>query len=287
MLHADSCAQKNEKRKRKRKMWQHLYEGRKRYSCECRACMKAVFQTDVGKIRSHNEDNGGVFINQAGNYLAVVADGMGGHLAGDVASEMTMTQLKQFWEETGEMTSPQQAEMWLKEHVMKVNESLFHHSQTNEHCQGMGTTVVAAICTNQFATIGHIGDSRCYLLNANGFQQMTEDHSLVNELVKSGQLSKEDAEYHPRKHVLLRALGTEQTIQLDVKTVTIDKGDMLLLCSDGLSNKVTEQTMIDVLTSDRSLEEKAQALINVANEHGGEDNITLAIIQFVDVDESR
>ncbi|GAC92096.1 MULTISPECIES: Stp1/IreP family PP2C-type Ser/Thr phosphatase [Anoxybacillus] len=249
--------------------------------------MKAVFQTDVGKIRSHNEDNGGVFINQAGNYLAVVADGMGGHLAGDVASEMTMTQLKQFWEETGEMTSPQQAEMWLKEHVMKVNESLFHHSQTNEHCQGMGTTVVAAICTNQFATIGHIGDSRCYLLNANGFQQMTEDHSLVNELVKSGQLSKEDAEYHPRKHVLLRALGTEQTIQLDVKTVTIDEGDMLLLCSDGLSNKVTEQTMIDVLTSDRSLEEKAQALINVANEHGGEDNITLAIVQFVDVDESR
>ncbi|MBB5354932.1 protein phosphatase [Anoxybacillus mongoliensis] len=249
--------------------------------------MKAVFQTDVGKIRSHNEDNGGVFINKAGNYLAVVADGMGGHLAGDVASEMTMTQLKQFWEETDEMTSPQQAETWLKEHVMKVNESLFHHSQKNDHCQGMGTTVVAAICTNQFATIGHIGDSRCYLLNANGFQQMTEDHSLVNELVKSGQLSKEDAEYHPRKHVLLRALGTEQTIQLDVKTVTVEEGDMLLLCSDGLSNKVSEQTMVDVLTSDRSLEEKAQALIDVANEHGGEDNITLAIVQFAAADESR
>ncbi|MBB6175844.1 protein phosphatase [Anoxybacillus tengchongensis] len=254
---------------------------------EYRACMKAVFQTDVGKIRSHNEDNGGVFINKAGNYLAVVADGMGGHLAGDVASEMTMTQLKKFWEETDEMTSPQQAETWLKEHVMKVNESLFHHSQTNDHCQGMGTTVVAAICTNQFATIGHIGDSRCYLLNTNGFQQMTEDHSLVNELVKSGQLSKEDAEYHPRKHVLLRALGTEQTIQLDVKTVTVEEGDMLLLCSDGLSNKVSESTMVDILTSDRSLEEKAQALIDVANEHGGEDNITLAIVQFADVDESR
>ncbi|EPZ39290.1 serine/threonine protein phosphatase PP2C family [Anoxybacillus ayderensis] len=249
--------------------------------------MKAVFQTDVGKIRSHNEDNGGVFINQTGDYLAVVADGMGGHLAGDVASEMTMTQLKQFWEETEEMTSPQQAETWLKEHIMKVNESLFQHSQTNDHCQGMGTTIVAAICTKQFATIGHIGDSRCYLLNANGFQQMTEDHSLVNELVKSGQLSKEDAEYHPRKHVLLRALGTEQVIELDVKTVAVDEGDMLLLCSDGLSNKVPEQTMVDVLTSDRSLEEKAQALIDVANEHGGEDNITLAIVQFVDVSESR
>jgi serine/threonine protein phosphatase PrpC len=242
--------------------------------------MKAVFQTDVGKLRPHNEDNGGIFVNKDGDYLAIVADGMGGHRAGDVASEMTITQLKTFWEQTEHISSPEVAEKWLKEHVMKVNELLFQHSLSNDECQGMGTTLVTAICTKQFVTIGHIGDSRCYLLNVNGFQQMTEDHSLVNELVKTGQISKEDAEHHPRKNVLLRALGTEKTIQLDVKTVTVEEGDVLLLCSDGLSNKVSEQTMVDVLTSEQPLEAKAQTLINLANEYGGEDNITLAIVQF-------
>lgn len=144
----------------------------------------------------------------------------------------------------------------------------------------MGTTIVSAICTDQFATIGHIGDSRCYLFNQHGFQQITEDHSLVNELVKTGQISKEDAEHHPRKNVLLRALGTEKDVKLDIKTISVDEHDQLLLCSDGLSNKLSEQAMLDILTSDRSLEEKAQTLIHLANEHGGEDNITLAIVEF-------
>ncbi|EZP77991.1 protein serine/threonine phosphatase [Parageobacillus genomosp. 1] len=249
--------------------------------------MRAVFQTDIGKIRAHNEDSGGVFQNKDGHYLAVVADGMGGHLAGDVASEMTISYLKQQWEQSEHISSPAVAEQWLKDHVAAVNRILFEHSLQHEECQGMGTTIVSAICTDQFATVGHIGDSRCYLFNKNGFQQITEDHSLVNELVKKGQISKEDAEHHPRKNVLLRALGTEREVKLDMKTVSIDEHDMLLLCSDGLSNKVSEEMMLHILNSDDPLEHKAQALIDLANERGGEDNITLVIIDFSLECESR
>lgn len=242
--------------------------------------MKVVFQTDVGKIRPHNEDCGGIFQNKDGYYLAVVADGMGGHRAGDVASGMTIAYLKNEWEETENISSPEKAEQWLKEHIANINRLLFDHSLQHEECQGMGTTIVSAICTDQFATIGHIGDSRCYVLNQHGFQQITEDHSLVNELVKTGQISKEDAEHHPRKNVLLRALGTEKDVKLDIKTISVDEHDQLLLCSDGLSNKVSEQAMLHILTSNQPLEQKAQALIHLANEHGGEDNITLAIVEF-------
>jgi PPM family protein phosphatase len=249
--------------------------------------MKVVFQTDIGKIRAHNEDSGGVFQNKDGHYLAVVADGMGGHRAGDVASEMTISYLKKEWEQSEHISSPDIAEQWLKDHVAAVNRILFEHSLEHAECQGMGTTIVGAICTGQFVTVGHIGDSRCYLLNKNGFQQVTEDHSLVNELVKTGQISKEDAEHHPRKNVLLRALGTEKEVKLDVKTISTDEHDMLLLCSDGLSNKVSEQMMVHVLTSDDTLEHKAQTLIDLANESGGEDNITLAIIDFSSERESR
>ncbi|WP_026585588.1 Stp1/IreP family PP2C-type Ser/Thr phosphatase [Bacillus sp. J33] len=242
--------------------------------------MKAVFMTDRGKVRQHNEDNGGIFINSSGQRLAIVADGMGGHRAGDVASEMTITRLKDFWEQASEIKTPEEAEEWLMESIEQVNKILFEHSKENAECEGMGTTIVAAICTDRFSTIANIGDSRCYILNELGFQQLTEDHSLVNELVRSGQITKEDAEHHPRKNVLLRALGTESTVEMDIKTITFEEEDQLLLCSDGLSNKVTVPEMDDILKSGRTLEEKAQVLIEKANNNGGEDNITLVIVEF-------
>jgi protein phosphatase len=237
--------------------------------------MKAVFMTDQGKVRQHNEDNGGIYVNSKGQRLAIVADGMGGHRAGDVASEMTLTS-----------QTAEEAEGWLRKHIAEVNTILYEHSKENEQCEGMGTTVVAAICTDRFATIANIGDSRCYILNESGFQQLTEDHSLVNELVRSGQITKEDAEHHPRKNVLLRALGTEAAVEMDIKTITFEEGDLLLLCSDGLSNKVAVAEMIEILKSGRTLEEKASVLIEQANNNGGEDNITLVIAEYFESNES-
>ncbi|MFS0823658.1 Stp1/IreP family PP2C-type Ser/Thr phosphatase [Bacillus sp. 1P02SD] len=249
--------------------------------------MKSFFLTNRGKVRQINEDSCGVYHNKDGQILAVVADGMGGHLAGDVASHMTTSQLQSYWEASEKLTTSELAERWLEEHILKINSNLFTHSQENEECKGMGTTIVAAICTDLFTTVAHIGDSRCYCLNSHGFQQITEDHSLVNELVRSGHISKEDAEHHPRKNVVLRALGTEANVQMDLKTLILEEGDMLLICSDGLSNKVSEVELKSILESDDSIEKRCEKLVQLANDNGGEDNITLVIVDYTSESEGE
>ncbi|XCS12683.1 Stp1/IreP family PP2C-type Ser/Thr phosphatase [Aeribacillus pallidus] len=243
--------------------------------------MKTAVFTDKGKVRTHNEDAASAILNRHGQILAVVADGMGGHLAGDVASRMTIEHFEKSWNEAEKMEHPEQAERWINDHIAEVNEELLTYANEHKECKGMGTTFVGAICTESFATIAHIGDSRCYLLNKAGFAQITDDHSLVNELVKSGQISKEDAKEHPRKNILLKALGTEQSVDADIKTVGLEVNDYLLLCSDGLSNKVQEHEMESILSSDQSLEEKAKELIRLANENGGDDNISVITYKHV------
>jgi PPM family protein phosphatase len=241
--------------------------------------MLGKFLTDTGHVRSHNEDAGGIYYNQQNQILAVVADGMGGHSAGDVASYLITNSMSSNWKKTDLLLSPEEAEMWLKEQIQLANKEIYQYALDHEECRGMGTTVVAAICTEEFITIGHIGDSRCYLSNEHGFTQVTEDHSLVNELVRSGQLSKEDAEHHPRKNVLLKAIGTEENIEVDVTTISWEENNYLLLCSDGLTNKVEDHELEKHIIESNSLEECVKALVDLANERGGEDNITLAIIQ--------
>lgn len=241
--------------------------------------MRAIFKTDQGKVRHNNEDDGGVFFNNNGSCIGIVADGMGGHNAGEVASDIAVSNLKELWQTADRLDSPELAERWLRTNVAIVNEKIYEHAKNHEECNGMGTTIVAAICTDIFATIVNIGDSRCYLLNDSGFKQLTDDHSLVNELIKAGQISPEDAEIHPRKNMLLKVMGTEVTTDMDITTITFEEGDMLLLCSDGLSNKVSNEEMTTILKSTSNLNEKANTLIELANQYGGEDNISLAIIE--------
>ncbi|WP_144203099.1 Stp1/IreP family PP2C-type Ser/Thr phosphatase [Alkalihalobacillus trypoxylicola] len=246
--------------------------------------MAYTFKTDTGQIRTHNEDNGGIFVNEHGT-LAIVADGMGGHLAGDVASEMTRAFFEEAWRENTELLSVKEAENWLREKVYSVNEKLYQHSITHSDCQGMGTTIVAAICMNDFMTLGHIGDSRIYVQNEFGFSQKTEDHTLVHELVRTGQITEKEAENHPRKNVILRALGTEREISIDIQSLQIEGGELLLLCSDGLTNKLEQKEMRELLDVNESIEEAANSFIEIANERGGEDNITVAIVLYPKVEE--
>ncbi|TRM12351.1 Stp1/IreP family PP2C-type Ser/Thr phosphatase [Lentibacillus cibarius] len=241
--------------------------------------MKGVFQTDQGQVRSHNEDSGGIFYNQTGELLAIVADGMGGHQAGDVASQMATAFVQEKWEKTDAMQSPEAAEDWLQKTIKDMNTAILDHARENEECAGMGTTAVIVICTNRYATISHIGDSRCYIWNDHGLSQVTEDHSLVNELVRTGQITKDDAEQHPRRNVLLKALGTDEHAYADLQTLEWEAGHKLLLCSDGLTNKLTDDEMEAFLQKDIELETIANELINLANERGGEDNISLIILQ--------
>lgn len=240
--------------------------------------MVAVFRTDTGKIRTLNEDNGGVFWN-GNRLLAIVADGMGGHKAGEIASEMAVTFLKEEWQKTTEDLTPSEAEQWLQQTITAANEKLYQYSKEKQEYSGMGTTLVAVICTEMNVTFAHIGDSRIYLLNESGFSLLTEDHSLVNELLKNGQITKEEAVHHPRKHILLRALGTEPSVTIDIRSLDWEEEDSLLLCSDGLSNKVDDEQLEALMRTSQPLDEQADQLISMANEAGGEDNITLVLIK--------
>lgn len=199
---------------------------------------------------------------------------------GDVASSIATSFLHQKWDETGFIPSPDDAEKWLEEGIQEANQKIFQHAIEHEECKGMGTTIVAAIIGDDFASVAHVGDSRCYVSNSYGFTQVTEDHSLVNELVRSGQISPEDAEHHPRKNVLLKALGTSERVDVDIKSIEWEEDNYLILCSDGLSNKVSDDELHQYMIESESIEEAAKQLITLANERGGEDNITLALIHY-------
>lgn len=240
--------------------------------------METYFSTDRGQVRGHNEDSGGVYYNPSGQLLAVIADGMGGHQAGDVASEMAVSMIQDSWEKSKALKLPEETEAWLSEILSDVNHEIYELASQKEELAGMGTTIVVIIYSGDFITIAHIGDSRCYIQNENGFQQITEDHSLVNELVRSGQISKADAEQHPRKNIVLKALGTEETVIADIRSLSLEFGDKLLLCSDGLTDKISNNKILEFIVSNKKLKEIGEGLIDLANERGGEDNISLIII---------
>ncbi|AOR98068.1 MULTISPECIES: protein-serine/threonine phosphatase PrpC [Bacillus] len=243
--------------------------------------MLTALKTDTGKIRQHNEDDAGIFKGKDEFVLAVVADGMGGHLAGDVASKMAVKAMGEKWNEAETIpTAPSDCEKWLIEQILSVNSKIYDHAQAHEECQGMGTTIVCALFTGKTVSVAHIGDSRCYLLQDGDFVQVTEDHSLVNELVRTGEISREDAEHHPRKNVLTKALGTDQSVSIDTRSFDIEPGDKLLLCSDGLTNKVEGTELKDILQSDSAPQEKVNLLVDKANQNGGEDNITAVLLEL-------
>ncbi|AOS67811.1 serine/threonine-protein phosphatase [Bacillus subtilis] len=243
--------------------------------------MLTALKTDTGKIRQHNEDDAWIFKGKDEFVLAVVADGMGGHLAGDVASKMAVKAMGEKWNEAETIpTAPSDCEKWLIEQILSVNSKIYDHAQAHEECQGMGTTIVCALFTGKTVSVAHIGDSRCYLLQDGDFVQVTEDHSLVNELVRTGEISREDAEHHPRKNVLTKALGTDQSVSIDTRSFDIEPGDKLLLCSDGLTNKVEGTELKDILQSDSAPQEKVNLLVDKANQNGGEDNITAVLLEL-------
>lgn len=239
--------------------------------------MKGIFKTDRGKLRDHNEDNGAVFIKSEA-VLALVADGMGGHKAGEEASLLAVQAIEKAWQGF-DPDIKNEDENWLQETVHLANQAIYNYAEEHPDCKGMGTTLVVALCRPEAFTIANVGDSRGYLIkDQETIEQITEDHSLVNELVKAGQLSAEDAAHHPRKNVLMRALGTDRETEVDIYHQEWALGQILLLCSDGLSNLVETAEMLSISTSEQTVEEKAEALIHLANAAGGNDNISVTLV---------
>lgn len=244
--------------------------------------MNGLFLTDKGKVRRYNEDAGTFCFHHEleETALAVVADGMGGHQAGDVASQMSVDLLSDYWSTTGEKDAADWCD-WLTSSLVKVNSGVYTHGQSHPELQGMGTTIAAVICTASKLYIGHIGDSRVYHLNSSTGQlkQVTKDHSVAAELFRAGQISETEADHHPRKHMLTKAVGTNPAVSSDVFEISWQKGDKLLICTDGLSNKVSDESLGRMMIGHTLLASAGQAMIDEANHMGGEDNISLVLVE--------
>lgn len=238
--------------------------------------MKVAYQTDVGHQRSQNQDRVSQFTDKRGNQLVVIADGIGGNRSGDVAAEMTVKRLGHRFIEDGPET-PLEAIRWFAREVQLINDEILKKSKENIAFQGMGTTMVAAIAFADALVVANIGDSRGYLLHAGMMTQVTIDHSLVNELVKSGDITEEEALKLPQSNIITRAIGISPDARIEVNRFKFEHGDQLLMCSDGLFKTVDKKTLKDVLQSTLSLADKCERLVKMANEAGGPDNITVLI----------
>jgi PPM family protein phosphatase len=227
--------------------------------------------TDPGRKRRRNED---AYVIEPP--LFAVADGMGGAQAGEVASRLAAAALKESGVERG-------GEERIVSVIQEANRRIYDRSNADPNASGMGTTMTVALVENGQVAFGHVGDSRAYLIRDGMMEQLTEDHSLVAELMRSGKLSPEEAETHPQRSVITRALGTDPDVDVDTFTVAAQTGDVFLLCSDGLTTMVSNETILDLVESNRASMDKAlRALVGAANKGGGEDNITVVAFEITD-----
>lgn len=233
--------------------------------------MLAYVKSDIGLVRENNEDSY-IFLPPG---LFIVADGMGGHVAGEIASQMASRMVSEYISEHKKDILP---EYLLEQAIRKANSLIYQMSQHKQECHGMGTTLTAAYIDDNTVYFGHVGDSRMYLIHNDNMLQITEDHSLVWELVKSGNITIEEASVHPQRNILTRALGTSPDVKIDTGTFSWETGDVLLLCSDGLTNMLSDKAILEQIRA-QSDKLVLDSLVEQAKAAGGLDNITVILAQ--------
>ena len=238
--------------------------------------MKTFSKTDIGMVREVNQDY--VFTTETpiGNLpnLLVVADGMGGHRAGEYASRLAVEILKQELSE-GMQGDP---EAMMKSAITYANEGVLEAARQDANLSGMGTTLVVATVIEKTLFFANVGDSRLYLLN-DDIKQLSKDHSLVQEMVRLGGINQEEAKYHPDKNIITRAIGAKEEVEIDFYEYRLKKGDVILMCTDGLSNMVEDEEILHIVKSSRDVVEAVEQLIERAKENGGNDNIGVIVAQ--------
>ena len=246
--------------------------------------MSYHYITDPGKVRERNEDSVAIVENGAGEKLLIVADGMGGHKNGEVASSIALNLICDRFKSTSSVGNKEDAINWIQSTVSEANVSIFKYVTEYPESQGMGTTIVLAVLTPSFLLIGNIGDSSGYIYKNKKLHKITVDHTLVNLLVKSGELTEEEARNHPKKNVLMKALGSSTNVEMDIFNVELGV-DGIFLCSDGLTNMLDDSQITKVLNENTTLKEKLEKLVFKANNRGGNDNITIAYLIKEDEDD--
>ena len=236
-----------------------------------------AYRTDIGKVRLSNEDQAIALTNASGNVLLVVCDGMGGQNKGDLASSLAVhTVITSFKSRRGFMNA-YLGKMWVSKAIREANKSIYEQSQSNPNYRGMGTTVTLLLIIKDMAILGHVGDSRCYFLkNHHDLVQMTEDQTYVAYLVRTGQITQEEALTHPKRHVLMNALGIYPSASIDLKVIPY-LNEEILLCSDGLYNNVPVDDIAAIVKGNDTVEMKVNELIAIGNKNGGSDNIAVVL----------
>ena len=242
----------------------------------------------MGRKRTHNEDS---FALVESENLYLVADGMGGHSSGEVASRMAIETMAEFFAATSadpEATWPYKMdkargydENRLVTGIKLANRRIFEAAQRETRLHGMGTTIVALLAVRDAMLIGHVGDSRVYRVRNGVLEQLTEDHSLLNDYIKMKSMTPEEIESFPHKNVIVRALGMKETVKVDAILDSPKPGDLYLLCSDGLCGPASDEEIKDIVVKHKDLRDTAQALIDRANEHGGPDNVTVVLCRWM------
>ena len=239
--------------------------------------MESYFLTDTGRVREHNEDNVTIIKNLNDEYLLAVADGMGGHKAGEVASSIAINHLSKSFVEMEKLGDKASTVKWMRKEAEEINNEIFEYTASHPESKGMGSTLVIAIYSKDYLLFGNIGDSSGFVLKDNELFKITKDHTLVNLLVKNGELTPEEAKNHPKKNILMRALGANNPIEIDIFDVD-DEIEGIVLCSDGLTAMLNNTQIEKVLLQEGPLEEKVIKLIRKANIRGGTDNISVACL---------
>lgn len=241
--------------------------------------MKMFYLTDSGKVRDHNEDSVTILKNANNEYLMIVADGMGGHRAGEVASSMVVTHMGKRFASMASVGSKLDAINWMNDNINEINKNIIDHTKSHPDSMGMGTTTVLALKTKEYLIFGNIGDSSGFVLKNGKLHKVTHDHTLVNLLVAAGDLTEEEAKYHPKRNVLMKALGSAEKCELDIFDVVDTDVDGIFLCSDGLTNMLSKEQIEKVLNDpELEIEEKVVKLIRKSNARGGTDNISIAYL---------
>lgn len=239
--------------------------------------------SDIGKKRNKNQD--AYYISEEDELrLYIVADGMGGHRCGEIASSMALDIVKDsFLEAKESLIDKDNIIKTIKKSIEEANIKIYLKSLEMKECEGMGTTLTLAYIFKDRVLIGHVGDSRAYILSDGDIKQITEDHSYINELLKNGSITLEEAKTHPKKNMITRAVGSSSVIEVDTIEMKYKVGDILLLCSDGLFNMLDEDEINQVFNREKKMQRACEILTKMANEKGGLDNITTVAIKFDEV----
>lgn len=238
--------------------------------------MELAHLSTTGKVRTKNEDTV-LLVGNAERGLAVVADGMGGHAAGDIASAI----VREVFEASFSLmpNRPMELSEWIEQRVAEANARILQFSK-DEQLAIVGTTIACVCWVEDLLVIGHVGDSRVYALEGTALKQLTDDHSYVNMLRQMGELSDEEVENHPRKNVITRSVGSNETVEVDIQVRDAPDYDLVLVCSDGLTDEVPDDVIEQIILQDEPLDEIVGRLVKEANARGGADNITIAAVRF-------